>query len=379
MPSIDTLAVHAGNLSPRIEGAVVTPIFQTANYEQPDVLEYRDVPYVRLSNTPNHRVLAARLAALEGTEAAVVAGSGMAAISATLLALLSAGDHFLIQRNVYGGTATLVAQDLPRFGIHSTAVDPARPETWATALQPSTRVFYVEALSNPLLEVPALDEVVAFAKANGLLTVIDNTFLSPVNWRPALAGFDVVLHSATKYLNGHSDVAAGAVAGRSEPIQRIVDLLGHLGGHLDPHACGLLERGLKTLGLRVRRQNESASYIAKALADHPAVTRVLYPGLPDHPGHTRAAATFEGFGGMLSFETRDEATAARFLQRVRLAVHAASLGGVETLVVQPGRSSHLGMPQAEREALGISDRLIRLSVGIEDPADILDDLTQALS
>lgn len=378
MKALDTLLLHAGTPAPRIEGAVVTPIFQSANFLQQEAERYAEVTYLRLGNTPNHQVLEARLAAVEGAEASLVCGSGMAAISATLLGLLSAGDHLLVQRNIYGGTATLLAHDLARLGIRSTAVDASRPETWAAAMAPRTRLFYVEGASNPLLEVAALPEVVAFAKARGLISVIDNTFLSPVNFRPLGVGFDLVLHSATKYLNGHSDVAAGVVSGAREHVGKARAALGHLGGHLDANACFLLERGLKTLGLRVRRQNETALRLAASLADSPAVAKVRYPGLPTHPGHAVARDLFSGFGGMLSFETIDEPTAERFLARVTLAIHAASLGGVESLVVRPSRSSHLGMSPAEREALGVTDRLVRVSVGVEDPDELVADLLAAL-
>lgn len=378
MKALDTQVIHAGTPEPRHAGAVVTPIFQSANFLQNDAVDYEGVVYMRLGNTPNHEVLEARMAAVEGAEASLVCSSGMSAISATLLGLLASGDHLLVQRNVYGGTAMLVDHDLPRLGIRSTRVDPTRPETWPAALEPSTRAFYVESASNPLLEVPDLEAVVAFCRENGLVSIIDNTFVSPVNYRPLEHGFDVVLHSATKYLNGHSDIAAGVVSAEAARLAPIRLALGHFGGHLDANACFLLERGLKTLGLRVRRQNETALRLARALADHPAVARVNYPGLPEHPGHDRAARLFAGFGGMLSFETRDLATAERFLERVRIAVHAASLGGVESLVVRPARSSHLGLSPEQREALGITDRLVRFSVGIEDPDELVEDCLAAL-
>lgn len=378
MKALDTQAIHAGTPDPRPEGAVVTPIYQSANFLQNDAVDYEGVVYMRLGNTPNHEILQARMAAVEGAEASLVCGSGMSAISATLLGSLSSGDHLIVQRNVYGGTAMLVDNDLPRLGIHNTKVDPARPDTWKTALQPTTRMFYVESASNPLLELADLEAVVAFCREHGLVSVIDNTFMSPVNYRPLEHGFDIVLHSATKYLNGHSDIAAGVVSASRDRLTPIRVVLGHFGGHLDANACFLLERGLKTLGIRVRRQNETALRLARVLADHPAVARVNYPGLPGHPGHERAARLFAGFGGMLSFETRELASADRFLDRVRIAVHAASLGGVESLVVRPARSSHIGLTPEERESLGITDRLVRVSVGIEDPDELIEDFVAAL-
>jgi len=357
---------------------VVTPIFQSANYEMAGETEDHGVRYLRLGNSPNHVALGHKLAAIEGAEAAAVAGSGMAAITATLLSLLGNGDHLLVQKTLYGTTATFLTRHAPRLGIAHTAVDVARPEGWAAALRPETRVFYVESVSNPLLEVGDLQQVVAFARAHGLVTVIDNTFLSPVNFRPLEHGFDLVLHSATKYLNGHSDIVAGVVAGDGERVRDVTRALSHLGGCLDAHACFLLDRGLKTLALRVRRQNESAMRMAHFLAGHPAVASVRYPGLPDDPSHRFARALFDGFGGMVSFYARDAAAAERFLEGVTLALVAPSLGGVESLVVRPTRSSHLGMASAEREALGITDALVRVSVGLEDVDELIEDFDRAL-
>lgn len=375
--SIDTLAVHAGTPEPRIGGAVVTPIFQSANFLQKDPESYEAVTYARLSNTPTHEALFARLAALEGAEAALALASGMAAVSCALLSVLSAGDHLLIQRNVYGGTRTFLDHEAPRFGITHTRVDPTRPETWEAALRPNTRLFYVEGISNPLLEVTDLPAVVAFARRHGLVTVIDNTFLSPVNYRPIAHGFDLVVHSATKYLNGHSDLVAGVIAGSRARVDRAQALANHLGGSLDAHACFLLDRGIKTIGLRVRHQQETALKLATALRGHPAITSVRYPGLPEDPGHARTG-DFAGCGGILSFTLGDPASVRKFLDGLTLFVHAASLGGVESLVVQPARSTHLGLTQAERDEDGIPDSLIRISTGIEDAQDLLDDLLGAL-
>jgi cystathionine beta-lyase/cystathionine gamma-synthase len=380
MPEFRTLAtraVHAG--SPRTDGAVVTPIFQTANYLQEDVGDYAAVRYLRLSNGPQHLALHAKLAALEEAEAALSFGSGMAAISTALLSALQAGDHALVQHNVYGGTQTLLEHDLKGLGITHTAVDAARPDTWDAALQPRTRVFYVEGISNPLLGVPDLEAVVAFCRRHGLASIIDNTFPSPVNFRPIPFGFDLVVHSATKYLNGHSDLVAGVVAGSAERVGRVLHRQNHLGGCLDAHAAFLLDRGLKTLHLRVERQNANAGKLAAFLAGHPSVAEVRYPGLPDDPSHGRARRWMAGFGGMLAFRARDAASAERFLARVRIALHAASLGGVESLVVRPSRSSHLGMSPEARAALGIDDALIRVSVGVEDADELIEDFGRALT
>lgn len=376
-----TLLVHGqapANGARRVEGAVVQPIFQSANYLQQAAASYGDVVYLRLSNSPQQRALADKLAAIEGAERALPLASGMAAISTALLSVLSSGDHLLVQRNLYGGTATFVSHDLARFGITATEVDGADPDAWAAALTSRTRAMYVEAISNPLLDVPQLDAVVAFCRANRLVSLIDNTFVSPCGFRPVPFGFDLVLHSATKYLNGHSDLVAGVVAGSDERVGAVHAVANHLGGSLDPHACFLLDRGLKTLSLRIARQTETALRLAMALADHPAVRRVRYPGLTTDPNHARATRFYDHYGAMIAVELRSDAAATRLLDRVKIPLHAASLGGVETLVVQPSRSSHLGLTPEARAALGITDALIRVSVGIEDPDDLVADFAYAL-
>ena len=376
---IETQLVHAGEPLPRIGGAVEMPIFQSATYEYSGEGSYHDVRYLRTNNTPSQLALHAKLAALEKAEAALVTASGMAAISTTLLSLLSAGDHLLAQSCLYGGTHDLVTRELPRFGITHEFIDADRSESWAARLRPNTRAIYVEAMTNPLLEVADLEAVVQFARANGLVSIIDNTFASPVNYRPLEAGFDVSIHSATKYLNGHSDIVAGAVSGSASTIERIRHRANHLGGSLDPHAAFLLKRGMKTLALRVRFQNDSTLAIAKFLADHPSVERVNYPGLESHPRHARARRLFAGCGGVLSFELKGAASRAdEFASRVQIPIIAPSLGGVHTLLTRPARTSHAGLARAERERLGISDALLRLSVGIEATEDLLDDLRRAL-
>ncbi len=377
--TLDTNAVHAGRPEPPIEGAVATPIFQSANYLMADEAEYEAVRYVRLSNSPNHFSLAARLAALEGGDAALATASGMTAISTVLLSLLSQGDHLLAQNTLYGGTQTFLDHDLPRWGISASQVDTGDPDSWAAAVTPDTRVFYLESISNPLVEVGELEAAVAFAREHGLTTVIDNTFATPVNFRPLEVGIDVVVHSATKYLNGHSDIGAGAIISNEDLVAKANSALAHLGGALDPHAAFLLDRGIKTLALRVQRQNENALKLAAFLDAHQAVSQVRYPGLPTDPSHARASRLFDGFGGMMSFYTGDDNSAERFLECIRIPLHAASLGGLESLVVRPSRSSHLGMEPEDRERLGISDDLIRVSVGIEDIDELIEDFDQALS
>lgn len=374
-----TRAVHAGEPEPRIEGAVSIPVFQSATFETAGEDSYDAVRYVRLNNTPNHQALHAKLASLEGGEAAVVASSGMAAITTTLLALLAHGDHLLALEGLYGGTHTFVTRDLADFGIGHDLMDGNRPETWSAFLKPSTRAIYVETITNPLMQVPDLERLVRFARKHDLVSIIDSTFATPVNYRPVESGFDLVVHSGTKYLNGHSDLAAGAVIGPRELVRRVTHRLNHLGGVLDPHACFLLHRGIKTLVLRVGRQNENALALARFLEVHPAVEGVNYPGLETHPQHGRARKLFSGFGGMLSFEARGGvATAESLLSRFRIPRSAPSLGGVETLVTRPATTSHAGVPPSERIRMGISDSLVRVSVGIEDPRDLLEDFEQIL-
>jgi cystathionine beta-lyase/cystathionine gamma-synthase len=377
---LDTLAVHAGSPRPRVQGAVVTPIFQSAMYEDDGAAVYHDIRYIRLNNTPNHIVVQTKLAALEGAEAAIVAASGMAAITTALLTVLSAGDHLLIQDSLYGGTHDFVTKDLGGFGIGFDFIDAEKPGTWEAKLTPTTRAIYVETISNPLMQVPDLEAVVAFARKHRLVSLTDNTFATPVGYRPIEHGFDISLHSCTKYLNGHSDIVAGAAVGSAALIERVKHKLDHLGGSLDPHACFLLERGMKTLGLRVRRQTENAQALAEFLAGHARVERVHYPGLPSHGAHDRAARLFDGMGGMLSFEPRGGvAAAARFMNAVTIPTVAPSLGGPETLVTRPALTSHSGMTREARLALGITDSLIRVSVGIEAGEDLVEDFGQALA
>jgi len=379
MHRFDTALVHAGEPHPRIEGAVATPVFQSATFEPRGERSYFDLPYIRLNNTPNHHVLHAKLAALEGAEAALVLASGMAAISTALLTVLKPGDHLLVQQSLYGGTHDFVRGELAELGIASTPIDAAAPATWAAQLTPRTRAIYVETISNPLMRVPDLPAVVAFARERKILSLIDNTFASPLLYRAAQAGFDLSLHSCTKYLNGHSDIVAGAVVGGAELVKRVRHRAAHLGGALDPHACFLLERGMKTLGVRMRQQMASAAKIARFLAASPAIATVHYPGLPGHPDHALARRDLGGFGAMLSFEVKgDVARADDFLRRLSIPIQAPSLGGVETLVTRPATTSHSGMSAADRRAAGVSDNLVRFSVGIEDVDDLIEDLEQAL-
>lgn len=377
--AIETKLIHAGEPDPLIEGAVAMPIFQSATFAYRGERSYHDLRYIRLSNTPNHDALHHKLAALENAEAALVTASGMAAVSATLLALLGSGDRLMAQDCLYGGTHDLLTADLPALGIATDFIDPNDPASWHGRLTPRTRAIYVETISNPLMGVPDLGAVVEFAAAHSLVSIIDNTFASPINFRPAETGFDLSLHSGTKYLNGHSDIVAGAVIGRADLVRSVARRLAHLGAVLDPHACFLLHRGLKTLAVRVRHQNEGALKVARFLESHPKVRQVNYPGLESSSDHLRACELLDGFGGMLSFELAGGVAAADcFIEHVTLPISAPSLGGVESLITRPATTSHSGMSPDERAQAGIAEGLIRLSTGLEATDDLIDDFTQAL-
>jgi len=376
---LDTLVIHAGQSKPRLAGAVVTPIVQSATFDFSGAHDGEALRYIRYHNTPNHEVLHARLAALENAEAALVVASGMAAIAAGLLSVLSAGDHVLVQDSLYGGTAALVDQDLARLGIDVERFDGRRAEQLEARLRPTTRAIYTEALSNPLVLVADHQAIIAFARQHGLVSMIDATFATPINFQPLDLGYDLALHSATKYLNGHSDIVAGVVAGQRERVAAAGTVMRHLGGALDPHACFLLERGLKTLALRMARHNANALAIARFLARHPAVRAVHHPGLEDHPDHARATRLFRGYGGVLAFDVGSDEAAARLLDRLRVMVVAPSLGGVETLVSRPKLTSHAGLDPQQRRQLGITDGLVRIAAGVEAPEDLIRDLEQALA
>ncbi len=372
-----TQCVHAGTYFDQHTRGVTSPIFTATSYgfPNPDNASL----YPRYYNIPNQRVVAEKVSALEEGEDALVLGSGMAAVSSTLMALLKPGDHALFQSDIYGGTHHFVVDELPRYGIEVSFVDTPTADGFADQLRSNTRLLYIESPSNPLLRVVDIAELASLGKQRGLCTVIDNTFATPINQRPLAGGIDVVLHSGTKYLNGHSDVNCGAVVGSCEMIDQVRGVAINHGATLDVRACYLLERGLRTLALRVRQQNENALRLARFLQEHPRVATVNYPGLPDHPGHEIAARQMDGFGGMLSFELAEELPVATVLERFSLVTPALSLGGVETLICVPSQTSHSKMSPADRQRAGISDRLLRLSAGIEDAEDLIEDFAQALA
>jgi cystathionine gamma-synthase/cystathionine gamma-lyase/cystathionine beta-lyase len=376
---IETLAVHAGERRPGPEGSVVFPIYQGTVFEVPPGTPYSEIPYNRLSSAPAHRYLHDKLKALEGAEAAVATASGMAAVTTALLSLLKTGDHLLLGDCLYGGTHGFITKFADDLGWTYTFVDPHQPDAWAGAVTPRTRVFLVESITNPLIRVGKLREVATFAKKTNLVSIIDNTFASPVNFRPLSIGFDLVFHSATKYLNGHSDVVAGCVMGSEKLMAGVRRALAHYGAALDPHAGYLLARGIKTMALRVKAQNQNAQELATFLEGHPAIAKVSYPGLAKHPDHAYAKELLSGFGGMLSIQLKDGVSAAeRMLPALEIPAVAPSLGGVESLVTRPSTTSHSGMSAEDRAKAGVTDDLIRISCGIESPQDLIDDFKQAL-
>jgi cystathionine beta-lyase/cystathionine gamma-synthase len=373
-----TIAVQTPGADRSPGSPVVPPIVQSATFYWADPSD-GELVYTRWTNNPNQIEVAEKVAALEGMEAALALGSGMGAIASTLLALTRQGDHIAASSLLYGGTHTLLASELPLRGVETTFVDPVEGD-WEAALRPETRVVYLELPTNPSLRVPDPRPVVELAHARGITVVADVTFASPVNFRGAEVGIDVVVHSATKYLGGHADIIAGVVAGPRKIVDEVHRVSKFYGAVLDPHAAWLLDRGMRTLDVRVRRHNENAQKVAEWLSTQDAVARVDYPGLPSHPDHEVAKALMDGFGGMVSFVLKGGGPAAdRFVSALRIALAAPSLGGVETLVSQPRYTSHVGLSEAEREASGVPDGFVRLSIGIEDASDLIADFEQALA
>jgi cystathionine beta-lyase/cystathionine gamma-synthase len=377
-PSLATLVVHGGADDVHASGnSVASPLYQGVNFRQ-EVGTGAGMRYPRYGNNPNAETVQQRLALLEGAEAGLVLSSGQGATACALLALLRAGDHLLASSWIYGGTQQLVTKELPAMGIQTTLVDPTETRGWRKRLRKNTRAIFVETPVNPTCRVLDLKPITALAKELGLALVVDSTFATPVAFRPLEHGADVVIHSATKFLNGHHDVIAGAVLGTSTYIEEVRQKMIVWGQAPDPFACWLLERGLKTLDVRVRRASDNAMRVALWCATRAELT-VHYPGLPDHPDHEIALETLDVMGAMLAIVHRDGGDMiARVLRRLELITHAPSLGGTETLVSEPRFTSHEHLSFEERTALGVPDGFVRMSVGIEDPDDIIADLDQAL-
>lgn len=336
--------------------------------------------YPRYYNTPNQQAVVDKLCSLEGAEEGLLFSSGMAAISALLFGLLKQGDHLLLSKEIYGGTYHFVTSELSRFGISYTFTDTTEPESFAAAIQENTRLLYLETPSNPLLKLTDIEAVAKLARERGLLTAIDNTFASPINQTPLSLGVDLVMHSGTKYLGGHSDLCFGALVGSKELMKPILAHAINLGGSLNAETCALIERSMKTLALRVERQTQNAQQIAEWLEKQPQVKQVNYPGLSSHPQHALARKQMKGFGAMLSFELQGDAAGTEgFLDRLQMIIPALSLGGVESLICASAKTSHLKMSAQQRAEAGISDSLLRLSVGIEAAEDIMADIRQAFA
>lgn len=377
-PGRSTVSVH-GLVRPRHpDEPVVAPLIRSTTYVNA-VGSDREVLYARYGNTPNQLSVARKYAMLEGAEGAVFLASGMAATALAHLAVLRPGDHLITSSWIYGGTRKLFDEEFGRFGITMTYVDPAHPREWRRAVQKNTRAIFFESPTNPTMRVVDPAPLAQIAKEYGLALLVDATFASPINFRPLEHGADVVITSGTKYLNGHTDVTAGAVAGTQALVDEVIRLMRSWGSAIDPEAAWLLDRGMKTLALRMERQNANGLAVARWAAEQGRVKAVHYPGLPSHPDHAVASRVLDGFGGMVGLVVEGgTALAERFLRRLRLFAHAPSLAGVESLVSEPRLTSHAVMSAEARRAMGIDDGFVRLSCGIEDAEDLIDDLRHAL-
>jgi cystathionine beta-lyase len=371
---VSTKCVHSGDLiDDKFKGAT-SPIFPSTAYDFVDVEEDR---YPRYFNTPNQKALSKKIADLENCESALLFSSGIAAIYTSLFSFIKSGDHVIFQSSIYGGTLNLVLKEFKKFNIEYSLVDSFVVNDYEKEIKNNTKIIFVESPSNPLLKIIDLNAIANLSKKYNLISIIDNTFSSPINQNPADFGIDIVLHSATKYLGGHSDILAGTLASSKSNIDKIIESSINYGGNLSEYTVWLLERSIKTLSLRVKKQNENAIKIAEYLTTLDKVKSVYYPGLKSHSDHELSKKQMKGFGGMLSFELSDLDTAILFTRKLNLVKSAMSLGGVESTLCSPSLTSHSKISKAERENLGIFDGLLRFSIGIEDSEDIIDDLNQA--
>jgi len=380
----ETEAVRGGTGQQKKNAPLSTPIYQTSTFEVTDNEQQvrastTDMFYTRYGN-PTHTVAEGAIAELEGTDAALLFASGIAALTSSFLSLVKSGDHIVAQRDIYGGVTKLLGSWLPKFGVETTFVDTTEYEEHVRAIRPNTKLIHLESPTNPTLRVVDLGKVAALAKQHGLITLIDSTFATPINTRPADFGIDLVMHSGTKYFGGHSDVICGIVTGRRDLIKRIHETRTTLGSCLDPHAAWLVLRGIKTLAVRVQRQNENALRVAQFLARHPKVRKVYYPFLEGHPQRALAMQQMKGGGGVLSFEVDGSGEDARHVaESLHLFTLAPSLGGVDSLVTIPVLTSHAMISSEHRQKMGVTEQLIRLAVGIENADDLIADLEQALA
>jgi len=371
---INTICTHVGRVKDEQFKGATSPLFMSSSYAYEDVEVKR---YPRYFNTPNQEALGKKIAALEKCEAGLIFGSGMAAISNSLLAFLQNGDHIVLPKTLYGGTYNLVVQQFDKFGIDYSFTHGFSEADFTSELKENTKVIYIESPSNPLMFITDLEMISRIAKERGIVTMIDNTFASPVNQNPKDFGIDIIIHSATKYLGGHSDICAGAVASSQENIDRIWKLAISIGASLSDYTVWLLERSTKTLAIRVKAQNKNAKKLAKWLDKHPMVRRVYYPGLKSHPDHKIARKQMRGYTGMVSFEMLETIDANAFMKSLKMIKQSMSLAGVESTILSPAKTSHVLLSDDERQRQGIVDGLLRFSVGIEEKADIIADLEQA--
>ena len=372
---VNTICTHVGEVKDEQFKGAVSPMYLSSSYEFLDVDIKR---YPRYFNTPNQEFLSKKIAALEGTEGALIFSSGMAAISHMFLAFLQKGDHLVVQNTLYGGTVNFIKEEFPKYGIEYTFTNGYKAKDFEDVIQSNTKLIHIETPSNPLLTITDIRDVTQLARSKGILTSIDNTFASPINQKPIEFGVDLVMHSATKYFGGHSDLSAGAVASSHQNIERIWNVSKNLGGNLSDMTVWLLERSMKTLGLRVKAQTKNAMKLAKWLNRHPKILKVHYPGLKSHPEHKLAKAQMTGFGAMLSFELDKSLDSEKFQKKLKLIKSSMSLAGLESTVISPHLTSHALLTQYERDSVGISDQLIRFSVGIEAVKDLKVDIIQAL-
>jgi len=373
---INTICTHAGELEDTQFKGAVSPLYMSTSYAFEDVETKR---YPRYFNTPNQVALAKKMAALEHGESALIFSSGMAAVSTALMAFLSSGDHVVFPDALYGGTSNLVVEEFSKFGIEYTFAKDATISALEKEIKSNTKVIYIETPSNPLLKITDIEGVASLAKKHGLVSMIDNTFASPVNQNPIDLGIDIVLHSATKYMGGHSDILAGTAISTAANIDRIFQMAKNFGGSLSDYTVWLLERSIKTMGLRVKAQNSNAMQLATYLSRHEQVDNVYYPGLKEHPDHELASRQMSGFGGMMSFELLPEINVQKFLNNLQLVKPSMSLAGVESTILLPSKTSHGLLTEEERAQQGIKDHLLRFSVGIEEFEDIRNDLEQAIN
>ena len=373
---VGTKCVHSGDLiDDRFKGAT-SPIFPSTAY---DFIDVEDDKYPRYFNTPNQLALSKKIADLENCEAALLFGSGIAAIFTSLFSFLKSKDHVIFQGSIYGGTLNLVIKEFKKFNIEYSLVDSFDIKEYEMEIKENTKIIFIESPSNPLLKVIDLHAISNLSKKNNLISIIDNTFSSPINQNPSDFGIDIIIHSATKYLGGHSDILAGALASTKSNIDKIIESSINYGGNLSEYTVWLLERSIKTLSLRINKQNENALKVADYLSNHEKVNAVHYPGLKTHPDYELSSKQMKGFGGMLSFELYNLEEAVLFTRKIKLIKSAMSLGGVESTICSPSLTSHSKISKEEREKLGIFDGLLRFSVGIEDHNDIINDLKQAFS